>query len=95
MIVPFNGYLLAVLNSKLADWFIRQYGVTRNGGYFEYKQMFVERLPVPVLSEDQQKPFADWVSFPNQQNQKNIDNRIYELYNLSTDEVEFIEGLMK
>ena len=42
MIVPGNKYILAVLNSKLGDWYIRQLGVTRNGGYFEYKPIFVE-----------------------------------------------------
>ena len=47
MITPFSDYLLAILNSKLGDWYIRQLGVTRNGGYFEYKPMFVEQLPVP------------------------------------------------
>ena len=47
MITPFSDYLLAILNSKLADWYIRQLGVTRNGGYFEYKPMFVEQLPIP------------------------------------------------
>ena len=47
MIVPGSKYLLAVLNSKVADWYIRQLGVTRNGGYFEYKPMFVEKLPIP------------------------------------------------
>ena len=47
MITPYSDYLLAILNSKLADWYIRQLGVTRNGGYFEYKPMFVEQLPIP------------------------------------------------
>ena len=47
MITPFSDYLLTILNSKLGDWYIRQLGVTRNGGYFEYKPMFVEQLPVP------------------------------------------------
>ena len=35
VIVPASKFLLAVLNSKLADYYIRQLGVTRNGGYFE------------------------------------------------------------
>ena len=48
MITPFSDYLLTVLNSKLGDWYIRKLGVTRNGGYFEYKPMFVEQLPVPL-----------------------------------------------
>lgn len=36
MLVPGDYYLLAVMNSIVADWYIRQLGVTRNGGYFEY-----------------------------------------------------------
>ena len=51
MITPFSDYLLTVLNSKLGDWYIRQLGVTRNGGYFEYKPMFVEQLPVPQTTK--------------------------------------------
>ena len=44
MIVPANKYLLAILNSKLADYYVRNLGVTRNGGYFEYKPMFIETI---------------------------------------------------
>ena len=35
MIVPASESLLCILNSKLADYYIRNLGVTRNGGYFE------------------------------------------------------------
>ena len=75
MITPFSDYLLTVLNSKLGDWYIRQLGVTRNGGYFEYKPMFVEQLPVPK-SVTQILTNAD----------------IYQLYDLSSDEIDFIEA---
>lgn len=51
MITPFSEFLLAMLNSRLCDWYIRQLGVTRNGGYFEYKPMFVEQLPVPQCTK--------------------------------------------
>ena len=33
MIVPGNKYLLAALNSKVADYYIRTLGVVRNGGF--------------------------------------------------------------
>ena len=75
MITPFSNYLLTVLNSKLGDWYIRQLGVTRNGGYFEYKPMFVEQLPVP-------KTVTQILT--------NAD--IYQLYGLSSDEIDFIEA---
>ena len=58
MIVPGNKYILAVLNSRLGDWYIRQLGVTRNGGYFEYKPMFVEQLPVPMIPDCDQAEFV-------------------------------------
>lgn len=62
-ITPANKYLLAVLNSKLGDHYIRTLGVERNGGYFEYKPMFVEQLPVPQISIEVQKPFEVLVDY--------------------------------
>ena len=52
MIVPGSQYLLAMLNSKVADYYIRNLGVVRNGGFFEYKPMFVEQIPIPLPQED-------------------------------------------
>ena len=46
LIVPGNEYLLSILNSKLTDFYLRTQGVSRNGGYFEYKPMFVEKMPI-------------------------------------------------
>lgn len=63
LITPANKYLLAVLNSKLGDHYIRTFGVERSGGYFEYKPMFVEQLPVPQISEEEQKPFEVLVDY--------------------------------
>jgi Eco57I restriction-modification methylase/TaqI-like C-terminal specificity domain len=91
MIAGGSKYLLAVLNSKPGDYYIRSMGVTRNGGYFEYKPMFVEKLPVPQLSIDDQKPFAilvDYVLFTKAKDLKLqtayfeqlIDGLVFELY---------------
>lgn len=52
MIVPGSQYLLAMLNSKVSDYYIRNLGVVRNGGFFEYKPMFVEQIPVPLPREE-------------------------------------------
>lgn len=67
-ITPANKYLLAVLNSKAGDFYIRTLGVKRNGGYFEYKPMFIEKLPVPQLQEEKQVPFkiiVDYILYLN------------------------------
>ena len=92
MIVPYSDYLLAVLNSKLGDWYIRQLGVTRNGGYFEYKPMFVELLPVPKLEEKEQKAFFDGLPPGKalQEFQGEIDEHVFNLYGLSPEECAFI-----
>ena len=101
MIVPGNKYLLAVLNSKLADWYIRQLGVTRNGGYFEYKPMFVEQLPVPMLDEKAQIPYIRLVDKileekralnDTQLLESEINQRVYALYHLSEEEIRYIES---
>lgn len=85
MITPFNSYLLTVLNSQLGDWYIRQLGVTRNGGYFEYKPMFVEKLPVPLIEQRVKQLIASNL------HTNSIARDIYNLYGLSSEEVEFIE----
>lgn len=99
MIVPGNKYILAVLNSKLGDWYIRQLGVTRNGGYFEYKPMFVEKLPVPQISVEQQKPYISLVDQllepkagcnTNAKIEQELDQLIFSLYGLSANEIEYI-----
>ena len=101
MIVPGNKYLLAVLNSKLPDWYIRQLGVTRNGGYFEYKPMFVEQLPVPVLDEEAQIPYIRLVDKILEEKralndthhlESEINQRVYALYHLREEEILYIES---
>jgi len=84
-------YLLAVLNSKVGDYYIRSLGVTRNGGYFEYKPMFVEKLPIPQIPPDDRHPFEVLVGFIPFLIKKDrkleaayyeqiIDGLVYELY---------------
>ena len=88
MIIPANNYLLGVLNSKLADYYIRQLGVTRNGGYFEYKPMFVEQLPVPIQS-DLQHAIEECVKVKNEHQ---IDLYVYTIYKLTNEEIDYIES---
>ena len=92
MIVPASIFLLAVLNSKLADFYIRQLGVTRNGGYFEYKPMFVSQLPIP---KDVDKRIIKRIEDGVAQNDEDlIDSLVYELYGLTDNEISCIENSM-
>ena len=99
MIVPGNKYILAVLNSRLGDWYIRQLGVTRNGGYFEYKPMFVEQLPVPMIPDCDQAEFVRLVDKvllakkdgeDSTATEEEIDKLVYSLYGLTDEEIRYI-----
>jgi hypothetical protein len=102
MIVPGDKYLLGILNSKLADYFIRNLGVTRNGGYFEYKPMFIEQLSVPMPNPDEKDYIESLVtkiiSSKEQHNEyseidKKLNDSIYKLYSLTKDEKEYINSI--
>jgi len=54
-------YLLAVLNSKLIEWFYKKTTVPKAGGFFIYKVMYLKNIPLKEMSIDNQKPFIDLV----------------------------------
>ncbi|HPS87695.1 MAG TPA: TaqI-like C-terminal specificity domain-containing protein [Spirochaetota bacterium] len=41
-----SKYLLGIMNSKLSDFYIQSIASTKQGGYFEYKPMYVSSIPV-------------------------------------------------
>jgi adenine-specific DNA-methyltransferase len=92
-----NLYLLGILNSKLADFYIKQLGVSRSGGYFEYKPMFVEQLPIPKVSAKTEEKFSSIVKQILETKNKDtsaleaeIDKLTFELYDISPDEIEAV-----
>ena len=93
MIVPASKYLLAILNSKIADFYIKLLGVTRNGGYFEYKPMFIEQLPIPQLKIEN-KELAQIERLIDNNNYTEIEYIVYNLYGLTQDEINYINSLL-
>ena len=103
MLTPYSPYLLAVLNSTLLDWYFMQIGVQRDAGYYEYKPMFIERLPVPIIAPDEQRPFTELVDSILEKKDENpaadvtnleseIDTLVYALYDLKDKEIAAVEG---
>ena len=45
-------YLLGVLNSKVPDYLMHTIASTKQGGYYEYKPMYLVQLPIPVPDLD-------------------------------------------
>jgi hypothetical protein len=102
MIVPGDKFILGILNSKIADYYIRNLGVSRNGGYFEYKPMFISQMPVPDSKPEDRKIIELLVEKILILNKKNMDTSgldgelnmyIYKLYLLSEKESNFINLL--
>ena len=87
-----NKYILALLNSKVVDWYIKMLGVSRNGGYYEYKPMFVEMAPIPHPSSNIQLEIETLVdkllsSKMNKRDfssyEKQIDEIVFSIYGIS------------
>ncbi|EDK72374.1 type IIS restriction endonuclease, putative [candidate division TM7 genomosp. GTL1] len=96
-----NLYLLAVLNSRVGQYYIKNLGVARSGGYIEFKPMFVEQMPVPKISENEQEKFIRLASEVTKKQsiksdtsalEKEIDKMTYKIYGLSQEEIDYLES---
>jgi len=95
-------YLLCLLNSKIIYFAMRKYYM--GGGIEgELKTNNLLKIPIPLLSEEKQKPFVEIVDKilemkkenPNADTtdlEKQIDNMVYDLYGLTKEEIEIVEG---
>ncbi len=90
-------YILALLNSKLLDFFYKKrFSTKKEDAFPEIQTYLYEQLPIPRISQTQQKQFVDIVDCilkakaggKDTLNQENrIDVMVYHLYELSYDEV--------
>ena len=87
-------YLCAILNSSLVTWFMRNYALTTGVGLLQWKKFAVERLPIPSISTEKQKPFVSIVDEIMRlkardpkantiSEEAKVDQLVYDLYGLS------------
>lgn len=58
-IIPTNDkYILAILNSKLVAFIMREHAISRRGGYLEYKTQYLEQLPFKELDLKNKEEFV-------------------------------------
>ena len=95
MIVPGSPYLLAMLNSKVADYYIRNLGVVRNGGFFEYKPMFVEQIPVPLPLDEIVDSIEDVFNSdaPEDMKNKQLEDIIESMFDFTEPEIAYLRNL--
>ena len=96
-------YLCAVLNSTLSTWFMQNTALTSGMGVARWKRFTVERIPVPKLGADDQRPFVRLVdrileakdADPNadtSEMEEQIDWLVYDLYGLTDEERSALGG---
>jgi hypothetical protein len=51
-------YLLGLLNSTIADFYVRKTSTTFRGGYYSYAKRFIERLPIRIIDFDNPQDVA-------------------------------------
>ncbi|MBS3999165.1 MAG: Eco57I restriction-modification methylase domain-containing protein [Desulfobulbaceae bacterium] len=94
-------YILAVLNSKVADYYFFQITATIAGGRKRYTKQYVEQIPIPQISPKAQQPFVDLVNQILAKKEKGedtskeehqIDQLVYKLYELTDNEIAIVEG---
>lgn len=116
-------YLLGILNSKVLDFVIHSISSTKRGGYFEYKPMYVQQLPIRTVNfsnlEDKARhdgmvdlveqmlglherlakttTETDKAMLQRQidSTDQEIDNLVYELYELTDEEIAIVERSSK
>ncbi len=95
-------YLTALLNSHPTSYFFKTFymggGLGEKG--YRYQKAFIEKLPVPQIPEEEQKPFTERVdrimALKKQGKdtaavEKEIDAMVYKIYGLGEDEVAEVE----
>ncbi|MBS3017228.1 class I SAM-dependent DNA methyltransferase [Helicobacter pylori] len=101
-----DKYLFAILNSKVIYFFMRQIASNLGEGAFRWIKQFIERLPIPKITEKNQE-LADKITDCTKQIlalkakdpkantqglEKEIDALVYQLYNLTDEEIKIIEN---
>jgi len=99
-------YILAILNSKLMHFYFSQIGVMTAGGAYTLKKATIERFPLVEVSDKEQEPFIFLVEeiLKIKENNSNketinleneIDNLVYQIYELTDEEIEIVENAAK
>ncbi|TAG58011.1 MAG: type II restriction endonuclease, partial [Cytophagales bacterium] len=95
-------YILSILNSKLVNAIYQSISQEKGRLFAEVKKIYLEKLPIPNIPLKAQKPFVKLVdkiliakeTDPKADTQiweNEIDTMVYELYQLTTEEIATVE----
>ena len=101
MMVSDSKYLLGILNSRITRYLVSQSAAERQGGFLEFKPMYISPIAIPDPPENEEisalvsqildakyaNPDADISDL-----EKRIDQIVYLLYDLTPEEIAIVEG---
>ena len=104
MMVSDSKYLLGIMNSRITRYWVSQSAAERQGGFLEFKPMYISPIAIPdqpenegisalvsqILTVKRDDPNADVSELENE-----IDRVVYSLYNLTPDEIAIVEEATK
>ncbi len=99
-----NKYLLSILNSKLIYFYFSGLASGLGDGAFRWIKQFIEKIPIPIISEVEQQIFIDLVDkilLLKKENkdtnglENEINSSVYKLYDLTSEEIKFIQETTK
>ncbi|CAA6812393.1 MAG: putative type IIS restriction/modification enzyme [uncultured Campylobacterales bacterium] len=95
-------FATAILNSKLTTFIYQNYTGESGRGFAQVKPKNIRKLPIPNINKEEQKPFIEIVdkiielkkqNLDTTELESKIDEIVYELYSLSDEEIEMVEGI--
>jgi adenine-specific DNA-methyltransferase len=97
-------YLLAILNSKISEWYFNQISTTTGMGTNRWKKYKIELMPIKVPTKDQQTKIESLVTKIIEAKKKDpaadtgkwekeIDEMVYKLYGLTEEEIKTVSEL--
>ena len=104
MMVSDSKYLLGIMNSRITRYWVSQSAAERQGGFLEFKPMYISPIAIPdqpenegisalvsqILTVKRDDPNADVSELENE-----IDQTVYSLYDLTPAEVAIVEEATK
>src|SRR5690606_28689600 len=82
-------FLVAIMNSKVSEYFFNHVAIQRGGNFLEFKPIYVEQLPIPNVGREYEEILSGLVSrvLDNsvaleavQIAEREIDQIVYRLY---------------
>ncbi|HPZ75253.1 MAG TPA: TaqI-like C-terminal specificity domain-containing protein, partial [Candidatus Pacearchaeota archaeon] len=106
IITGFNlKYIIALFNSKMEFWYFRKIGAMLGSSGYEMSKIFIRNLPLPPITQSNQsivsqiESLVDKILAAKKENhaadtsewEKDIDELVYKLYDLTEEEIAIVE----